>query len=110
MRQIVTLSLFLLLLIGCGPKRASSDVKGTITYKGQPVNNATLQFHAAGKTEASFFVPVAQDGSFSAKDVVPGEYKIVVKGHSGTEGIPDKGKPVARRGRKAMGPSRKDEG
>jgi hypothetical protein len=91
MWRIVTLSVALLVLVGCGSKRpAAGSVEGSITYKGQPVNGAGLELHSAtGKGE--FLIPVSQEGTFRTSDVPPGEYKIVVHGAVGSSGPPTTG-------------------
>ncbi len=64
-------------------------MSGKITYKDQPVNNATLTLDPMGDTKGvPIFVPVGDDGTFRATDVPPGEYRIIVQGNSGTSGIP----------------------
>ena len=100
MRRIVFVSIGLLLLIGCGPAgHGKGIVKGTITYKGQPVNGATLQFYpASGGDIYSATLTAGQDGSFSSADVPPGDYKIVVQGATGTNGMPPPEKPSPRPG------------
>lgn len=85
MRRIVTISLGLLLLVGCGSRSGKVGVvSGKITYKGQPVNNAALQLYptSAGATDP-ITIPVTGEGTFRITDVPPGEYKIVVQGSAG---------------------------
>jgi len=81
MRRIVTLSVGLLLLVGCGPKAGSSgELNGKITYKGQPVGNATLQLIPAEAKGQGINIPVNQEGVFRTTGLLPGGYKIVVQG------------------------------
>jgi hypothetical protein len=54
-------------------------VSGTITYKNQPVNGATLVLISTDANGGSVTIPVSQEGTFSSSDVPPGEYKIVVE-------------------------------
>ena len=60
-------------------------MKGKLTYKGQPVNNAALQLCNA-KGETVFTIPVTEEGTFSSADVPPGDYKIAVQGSAGVTG------------------------
>jgi hypothetical protein len=84
MRRIVTVSIGLLLLVGCGSSSKRGAVTGTITYKGNPVNGATLLLHpSGGKGTDAIPVIAAQDGTFRTSDVPPGDYKIVVQGDPG---------------------------
>jgi hypothetical protein len=88
MRQILRVFVGLLLvavLVGCGPGRPRPGVvSGTITYKGRPVNDATLLLYSAGgDATGSITIPVTGDGTFRISDVPSGEYKIVVQGAEG---------------------------
>ena len=84
MRWIVVLSIGLLLLAGCGPRRPNSGtVTGTITYKGQPVNAGALTLYATAAEGGTLLVPVTEDGTFGTTDVPPGEYKVVVEARVG---------------------------
>jgi hypothetical protein len=91
MRRLVPVVIVLLVVAGCGPKPSKTGaIKGTLTYKGQPVNDATLTLNPAGETKNSVvFVHADPEGKFFAVDVAPGEYKITVEGSTGTSGIPD---------------------
>ncbi|HWG47336.1 MAG TPA: carboxypeptidase-like regulatory domain-containing protein [Gemmataceae bacterium] len=87
MRQFVAVSLVVLLLAGCGSKRSSGGVViGKITYKGQPVNGATLQLYSVDGA-SNITIPVTQEGTFRTSDVPPGEYKVVVQ-PGGSSGVP----------------------
>ncbi len=89
MRRTVFVSIGLLLLAGCGPAGSGRGVvKGTITYKGQPVNGALLKLYPTSGGDIYTAIPVGQDGAFSTADVPPGDYKIVVEGATGTNGMP----------------------
>jgi hypothetical protein len=84
MRRIVTVLVVSLLLAGCGPKRPSGTVSGTITYKSKPVNGATLHFYpSSGSAPEAAVIPVSQEGTFSVAGVPPGEYKVVVESSAG---------------------------
>lgn len=90
MRQIVSVSIVTLLLIGCGSKHGKPGaVAGTITYKGQPVNGAALLLYPSKDDAANpITIPVTQEGTFSITDVPAGEYKIVVEGTAGAQQAP----------------------
>jgi hypothetical protein len=86
MIRIVILSIALLPLIGCGPKRTlrGGAVSGKITYKGQPVNGALLRFYPIpGPDPEVPPIAVKQDGTFLASTIPPGDYKIVVEPSQG---------------------------
>jgi hypothetical protein len=80
MRRIILVSFGFLLLLGCGPKRGTGgSVTGTLQYKGQAVNGATLRFYPLSETGPEFAIPVSQDGKFSSSNIPPGEYKVLVE-------------------------------
>jgi Carboxypeptidase regulatory-like domain len=82
MRWIVTVSIVLLLLVGCGPKGSRGGaLSGTVSYKGQPINGAALTLYDT--KGGMLIVPVTQEGNFRTTDVPPGEYKVVVQSTSG---------------------------
>jgi hypothetical protein len=92
MRRIVTVLVASLLLAGCGTKRPSATVSGTITYKGKPVNGAVLHLYpAAGNAPEAAMLPVSQEGTFQVSDVPPGEYKVVVQPSAATSSPSTKG-------------------
>lgn len=85
MWRIITVSIVLFALMGCGSKSHSRGViKGKITYKGQPVNGAVLHLYSTSDKDDSsdedegILVPVSQEGTFDSANIPPGEYKIVV--------------------------------
>jgi hypothetical protein len=80
MRRILSASVCLLLLAGCGGGNTSKAmVKGKVTYNGNPVNGCALVFYATAGEGGSILVPVTQEGTYQTPDVPPGEYKIVVQ-------------------------------
>jgi hypothetical protein len=87
MRLFVRICVGLLLvavLVGCGRRSRSGAVTGTVTYKGQKVNDASLFLYLVGGDETQpITIPVTSDGSFTISDVPHGEYKIVVQGAEG---------------------------
>ena len=91
MRRIVFVSVAFLLVVGCGPGGASKgEVKGTITYKGKPVNAVAILLYSSAdkdnKEAVSISVPVSQEGAFNSVDVPVGDYRIVVKAANGPKG------------------------
>jgi hypothetical protein len=94
MRRIITVSIALLLLGGCGPQKTTGTVSGTVTYNNQPVNGATLLLYPAGARAdegKEIPIPVGQDGTFSSSNLPPGEYKIVVQANPGDPGPSTRG-------------------
>ncbi len=81
MLRIVFVPIVCFLVVGCGPSHAGKgELKGTITYKGQPVNaSGILLFPVGDKTGISLPVPVNQNGAFSADELPLGDYRIVVQ-------------------------------
>jgi hypothetical protein len=92
MRRIVTVSIGLLLLAGCGSSRPPAGaVSGTIMYNGKPVNGPTLLLYpTAGAQTSTVSIPVSQEGTFRITEVPVGEYKIVVQPSAGDPGPPTK--------------------
>jgi hypothetical protein len=90
MCRMLAVSVGLLLLAGCGSSRPQSGVvTGKITYKGQPVNGASLMLYPTKPGEgAGVTIPVDQEGNFRAADVPLGEYKVVVEGAREQSNIP----------------------
>jgi hypothetical protein len=76
---MVLLSFGFLLLLGCGKHGTGGTVSGTLQYKGQAVNGATLHFYPVPGPGPDFAVPVSQDGTFHTSQVPAGEYKVVVQ-------------------------------
>jgi len=96
MRRIITVSVGLLLLVGCGTKHSGGVLMGTVTYKGQPVNGAVLALIPASGEGNGVNIPVTQEGTFRTSDVPPGEYKIVVQGSGGSPTLSLKGMSPAK--------------
>ena len=114
MRQLISVSIGLCLLIGlggCGAKRPKIGViSGTITHKGRPLNGAALLLYPAGSntSDASpITIPVTDQGTFRITDVPPGEYKIVVQGTPGSTQADLRSIPPEKREevKKMLGPS-----
>jgi hypothetical protein len=80
MRRIILVSFGFLLLLGCGPRRGTGGaVTGTVQYKGQAVNGATLRFYPLSGVGQEFAIPVTQEGTFQSTNIPPGEYKVLVE-------------------------------
>lgn len=63
---------------GCGePDGRVREVRGTVSYKGQPLDSGTVRVVGANNEVA--FAVVQADGSFILTDVPPGEVKIGVQ-------------------------------
>ena len=63
MKRIVTVSIFLSLVLGCGssgPPRGT--LSGTVTYKSQPVNNCTLILYPASTDQSEVPHPCDSGG------------------------------------------------
>jgi hypothetical protein len=95
MRRIVAVSIGLVLLLGCGGGRQAATLSGTIKYKGQAVNGATLLFcTATGNGSDGIPIITGQDGAFTSANIPPGDYKVVIQGRAGDPGMPSlKGMP-----------------
>jgi hypothetical protein len=91
MLRNVAVCLAVVLLAGCsGSKVVKTTLAGKLTYKGAPVNNATLNLFPTAGGEA-IIVPVDKEGNFRAADIPAGDYKIVVQGSAGSPGPDTKG-------------------
>jgi hypothetical protein len=89
MQRLLIPFLGLLFLTGCGGNKNNSGITGgSVTYKGQPVNGGSLLLFQATGAGDSFAVPLTQEGTFRAAGVPPGEYKVVIRPASGTQGVP----------------------
>jgi hypothetical protein len=92
MRSVLAVSLGLLLLTGCGPRIVKGVVSGTVTYKGQAVNDATLFLYPTTAGQGSeMTIPVDREGAFRASDVPAGDYKVVVQPSKANNGPSTKG-------------------
>jgi hypothetical protein len=70
------------LAVGCGGAKNERvrEVRGTVTYKGQPLDSGTVRVVGANNEVA--FAVVQKDGSFILTDVPPGEVKVgVIQGN-----------------------------
>jgi hypothetical protein len=80
MRRIITASVGLILLAGCGTSGSpKATVKGTVTYGGKPVNGCALVLYPTAEDGNSILIPVTQEGTFQTDSVPAGDYKIVIQ-------------------------------
>jgi hypothetical protein len=92
MRRVLTVSVGLLLLMGCGTTIPKGAVSGKVMYNSQPVNGATLFLYPTNTGQGlEMTIPVDQEGAFRASDVPTGEYKVVVQPTKGNNGPSTKG-------------------
>jgi hypothetical protein len=89
MRRTAIVLCIVALLIGCNTSKVKKGiVSGTVTYKGQPVNGATLHFYpVAADQSTELNIPVAQDGTFRSSDIPAADYQVVVEGNPGNAGF-----------------------
>jgi hypothetical protein len=88
MRRLIVFSAAVLLMVGCGEKAKKGSVAGTLKYKGQPVNGATLLLYPVASTGGdAISIPVSQLGTFRSSGVPEGQYKVVVQGRA-SSGVP----------------------
>lgn len=88
MGRILFVAITVLSLVGCGSKAGKGALSGKVTYKGQPVNGASLLLLPASGEGAETLIPVGQDGTFSTTGVPPGEYKVIVKPAESSSRLP----------------------
>jgi type 1 fimbria pilin len=65
-----------LLAGGCGSAERPVDVSGTVTFKGEPVTEGSVQF-VEDRTGRGAQVDLGPGGTYKAS-LFPGEYKVVV--------------------------------
>jgi len=70
----------LILLAGCAPDTGGRlPVTGTISLKGQPIDQGTINFSAKPGTEGGFAGALIQDGKYSipaSQGLMPGIYQV----------------------------------
>lgn len=80
MKRILFVSIGLVLLAGCGSKLGTGGaLSGKITYNGKPINGAVVFFHPISGEGKDFDVTTTQEGTFTATNLPPGEYKVYVE-------------------------------
>ncbi|HYH69573.1 MAG TPA: hypothetical protein VD866_33060 [Urbifossiella sp.] len=86
--------------LGCGGAEGERvrEVRGTVTYKGQPLQSGTVRVVGANNEVA--FAVVHKDGSFILTDVPPGEVKVgVIQGNEPRNVGDSSGKKAERPGK-----------
>jgi len=87
MWRFILLLVGLIALSGCGAKAPTAGtVKGTITYKGTPVNGPALLLYPQSGNMLT--IPVTQEGTFEIASIPEGEYVVVVQPSAGNSGVP----------------------
>jgi len=74
---------FVLVGLGCGPSvnpGVSGRVSGALTYKGQPIKAAVMNFHSP--QGIAYAALVASDGTYAAEDIGIGEMIVTVETES----------------------------
>jgi hypothetical protein len=66
-----------LALTGCSSGKKSFTLKGSVSYKGEPLTAGVLRLHMADNHMS--VATIQPDGSFEATDVVPGEAKLTLE-------------------------------
>jgi hypothetical protein len=59
-----------------GPDLGAAALSGKVTYKGEPVKDATIRLH--GADTKGYSGKIKADGSYELKGVKPGEYKVTI--------------------------------
>jgi hypothetical protein len=75
-RLLTVAALALVAAVGCAKADKKVTVKGTVSYKGQPLKAGILKF--VGPNGAYSAASIQPDGTFIVTDVVPGEVKVGV--------------------------------
>lgn len=70
----------LLAIIGCGNNPTPAKVKGTVTYKGQPLPGGTMTF--AFDTGGGYSTAIQSDGAYSAVDLPLGNVVVSIETES----------------------------
>jgi len=82
MLGLISLTLALVVLTGCGDGGAKDSISGTVTMKdGQPVSGSVI-FTSGGKEYSGGLL----DGKYKVESVPKGEYDVLVKGVGGAVG------------------------
>jgi hypothetical protein len=91
-----SLPLFFLLIfvIGCGPR--TSDVNGTVTYKGKPVRIGNVML--SPDKGAHTYAELKDDGTFTALKVPVGSCRVTVTSPDPARPVIVKGESVAKKG------------
>jgi uncharacterized lipoprotein NlpE involved in copper resistance len=92
MRRTVAVAAVFLVLAGCSSsKNGKGTVSGKVTYKDQPVNNASILLYSTTTAGEAVVIPTAADGTFRAADIPAGDYKVAIQGSPASSGPDTKG-------------------
>src|SRR5262245_49405496 len=88
-------------LVGCGSGSDRLPVSGTVTFKGNPLDQGTIQFIPQGKEKTHGFAPI-EKGAFTIPGQEPGSYKVVISSGDPKKKVEDaapgvSGPPAAER-------------
>jgi hypothetical protein len=72
-----------LMIMGCGDQK-ESEVSGTVTYDGKPLEQGSIRFSPVSGTGPSGGGAI-KDGKYSAKNLTPGMSKVSISGTKVTE-------------------------
>lgn len=78
---LLGLGVALALACGCGSKTGRQPVSGSVSYKGQPLDNATVTFFAASGPPGPLCGALVRRGEFTVpaeQGLEPGSYKVAV--------------------------------
>jgi hypothetical protein len=83
------------LLIGCGDPNGRQEIRGTIHFKGQPLDMGNIEFQPAGKEPTQAGSPI-RNGRYAIarkQGLVPGSYKVIITSWEGLPPVPDVSQP-----------------
>jgi len=75
-------SLIVCLLLGTVGCASKGNISGKVLYRGKPLPGGTVTFFSVEGKGAAFPSPIQGDGSYSLRQVPPGEVKITVETES----------------------------
>jgi hypothetical protein len=67
----------LVLFAGCGRTDGTYDLRGKVTYQGQPVTHGTVMFNPTSAGSPPVLGRIGSDGTYQVR-AAPGEYKVLV--------------------------------
>ncbi len=84
-RGLLPVAVLLLLAGGCGDRFGGrQEISGTVTLKGQPVDEGVIEFHPLDNSPEQLVTKsgaLIQDGKYlipKAQGLVPGKYRVVI--------------------------------
>lgn len=87
MRRLALVSAMLLIGLGCTDPLGRQPLSGTVTLKGQPLDQGSILFLPASPEQTFSTGAVIQNGAFTVpreKGLVPGTYKVVMSSQEET--------------------------